>query len=469
MPWPIRESWTKRWLVTAAPLERKPDFSGAFHNLANAFKAQGRLNDAIAAYRRALELNPHAYEAHSDLLLCLHYSPDYDARTLYEEHRRWNRQHAEPLQKVTHSPADERSPERRLRIGYVSPDFRTGSIALLLLPLLESHDRKLFEVYCYNSSRFADSVTERCQAQARVWRNVVGLSDEQLAQTIRQDGIDILIDLSMHTGHHRLLTFARQPAPVQLTYLACTSTTGMDAMDYRLTDPYLDPPVSKRAKIYSETSVVLPETYWCYRPLGPTPEVNSLPASQTGRITFGCLNQYCKVTPALTTWIDLLQAVPASTLLLLAPRGEHRADAHKLLAQRGVAPERLDFVDPVSPGRYFQLYHQIDMALDSFPYGGGVTTCDALWMGVPVVSLAGQTAVGRAGLSILSNLGLTELVASDRDGYIQIARNLAQNVAQLTSLRDAARPVTDLSADGCSALHAQHRSRVSRDVAALLQ
>jgi predicted O-linked N-acetylglucosamine transferase (SPINDLY family) len=239
----------------------------------------------------------------------------------------------------------------------------------------------------------------------------------------------------MHTGQHRLLTFARKPAPVQLTLLACTSTTGLETMDYRLTDPYLDPPGSPGETIYSETSVVLPATYWCYRPLGPTPAVNSLPASQTGRITFGCLNHFCKVTPALTTWIDLLQAVPDSTLLLLAPRGEHRDAARKLLARRGVSPERLSFADRVPPNEYFQLYHQIDVALDSFPYGGGVTTCDALWMGVPVVSLAGRTAVGRAGLSILSNLGLAELVAGDRDGYVRIASELAQDLARLTELR----------------------------------
>ena len=256
-------------------------------------------------------------------------------------------------------------------------------------------------------------MTDRCRAHADVWRDVLGLSDEQVADTIRQDRIDILVDLTMHMANNRLLVFARKPAPVQVTYLAYCGTTGLGTMDYRLTDPYLDPP-GQDERFYCEQSVRLPETYWCYRPPIETPPVNALPALEAGHVSFGCLNNFCKVTPpALAAWSRLLQAVPGSRLLLHAHAGSHRDRVRGFLAEQGISAERLAFVDFLPTAEYFGVYQRIDVALDPFPYGGGTTTCDALWMGVPVVSLAGQTAVGRGGVSILSNLGLPELVACD--------------------------------------------------------
>jgi protein O-GlcNAc transferase len=416
-------------------LSLQPQLAQAHNNLGNAFKAQGKLDEAIAAYRRACEVQPDFAAAYSNLLYVLNLSPDYDAQTIYAEHRRWNQRFGEPLAKLIQPHANKRSTNRRLRIGYVSPYFCEGTTGVFLLPLLEAHDHEHFEIFCYSSVRVPDTTTERFRAQADVWRNVAGSSDEQLAQTIRHDRIDILVDLTMHTADNRLLVFARKPAPVQVAYLAYAGTTGLGSMDYRLTDPYLDPPTQDE-RIYSEESIRLPETFWCYRPLIETPAVNALPALQTGQITFGSLNNFAKVTaPTLAAWISLMQAMPEARLLLHANCGEHRDRVRELFARQRVSPERLTFTDSVPWAEYFQLYHHIDVALDPFPYAGGTTTCDALWMGVPVVSLAGQTAVGRGGLSILSNVGLADLVAQDAEQYVRIARELACDLPRLSHLR----------------------------------
>jgi protein O-GlcNAc transferase len=243
--------------------------------------------------------------------------------------------------------------------------------------------------------------------------------------------------LTMHMADNRLLVFARKPAPVQVTYLAYCGTTGLTAIDYRLTDPYLDPPaVRQDESYYSEQSVHLAQTYWCYRPLIQTPPLNPLPALQAGYITFGCMNNFSKVTaPTLAAWSRVLQAVPRGRLVLHALAGSHRDRVRDYFAQHGVSPERLTFADKVSTEDYFRFYEQIDVALDPFPYGGGTTTCDALWMGVPVVSLAGRTGVGRGGVSILSNVSLPDLVARDTEQYVRIAVALAGDLPRLSNLR----------------------------------
>jgi predicted O-linked N-acetylglucosamine transferase (SPINDLY family) len=275
------------------------------------------------------------------------------------------------------------------------------------------------------------------------------MSDEKVAQIIRQDQIDILVDLTMHMAHNRMLVFARKPAPIQVTYLPYCGTTGLRTIDFRFTDPYLEPQ-EQHDEYYSERSVRLPETYWCYRPLVQTPQVDALPALQRGYVTFGCLNNFCKVTaPTLDAWRRLMKEVPESRLLVHAKRGSHRDRVRDFLAQERIGPHRLTFVEKVPMAQYFSTYQQMDIALDPFPYGGGTTTCDALWMGVPVVSLAGNTGVGRGALSILSNIGLAELVAGTEDEYVQIAVRLARDLPRLGNLRTTLRermqksPLTD--------------------------
>jgi protein O-GlcNAc transferase len=434
-------------------LELEPGSAHACNNLGNALKDQGLIAEAIASYRRAVQLDPAFVAADSNLVYTHYFLPQSDARTIDEEFRRWNRRHAEPLASFLRPHDNDRSPDRRLRIGYVSPDFRLHPVAQFLLPLLESHDHERFEIFCYASMSVRDAITDRCRAGADAWREVLALTDEQLAGAIRRDKIDILVDLAMHTAGNRLLVFARKPAPVQTTYLAYCGKTGLRTIDYRLTDPYLDPPAQDEpGDVFppSEQPIRLPETYWCYRPLGETPPVIALPAVTGGQVTFGCLNNFCKATPpTLAVWSRLLRAMPESRLLLHAHPGSHRDRVREFLAGQGVAPHRLTFVGMVPREDYFRIYEQVHVALDPFPYGGGTTTCDALWMGVPVVSLAGRTSVGRGGLSILSSVGLADLVADDAEQYARIALELAGDLPRLRELRATLRdrlrssPLTD--------------------------
>ena len=420
-------------------IELKPGYADAYNNLGNAQKEKGRLDEALACFRKAVELRPSFVWAASNYVYNLHFHPDYDGPTILAEHRRWDAQFAAPLASAIRPHRNDPSPERRLRIGYVSPDYRLHPVGRFILPLLESHDHTQFEIFCYSSLSAPDTITGQCRSHADAWREIGSLTDEQVAEMIRQDQIDLLVDLTMHMSNNRMLVFARKPAPVQVTYLAYCGTTGLSTMDYRLTDPYLDPPGTDELP-YTEESIHLAETYWCYQPVIDTPPVNALPALETGHVTFGCLNNFCKVSDAtLEAWSRLLRERPESRLLLHAQSGSHRDRVRDFLSERGLEPDRVKFVAQMSLAEYLQIHGQIDVALDPFPYGGGTTTCDALWMGVPVVSLAGRTAVGRGGLSILSNLGLSDLVAHDPEQYVRICLELADDLPRLVELRASLR------------------------------
>jgi protein O-GlcNAc transferase len=317
------------------------------------------------------------------------------------------------------------------------------------LPLLRSHNRRQFEIHCYDNASKPDELNARLRACVDGWRSIAGLNDQACAEMIRQDKIDILVDLSLHMAGNRMLVFALKPAPVQATYLAYCSTSGMDGIDYRLTDPHLDPSAANDA-FYSERSMRLPRSYWCYEPGIPTPDANELPAKRRGQITFGCLNNFCKISlPTRELWARLMNRCADSRLLLHCHPGSHRDELREFFQSRGIDEKRIDFVAGVPLADYFRIYHQIDICLDPLTYGGGTTTCDAMWMGVPVVTLPGQTAVSRSGLSLLTNVGLIELIAKSRDDYIHIAASLASDSDRLSELRHTLRrrmlesPLTD--------------------------
>lgn len=404
-------------------------------NLGNVLKDRGELDGAIAAYLRATELRPDLSVLHSNLLLTLHYHPDYSPADIAHEHRQWAERHAVPLAAAQHLHKNDPKPERRLRIAYMSPDFREHPVARFILPLLENHDRKQFEVFAYHDIARQDEVTKLIRKHVDQWRDIADLTDELVADRIRTDGIDILVDLTAHSGRNRLLVFARKPAPVQLTYLAYCSTTGVDAIDYRLTDRFLDPPEEDTSH-YSERSIRLPDCYWCYsRP--PLP-ADRLPSSErrTGPPTFGCLNNFAKVTdPTLELWMKLLQRVPESRLLLYARSEQHRERVRRFMQRADVAESRVAFVGRQPFEDYLETYRDIDVALDPIPFGGGTTTCDALWMGAPVVTLAGRTAVSRGGSSILSNIGLDDLVCRNEEQYLDLAASLIGDGKRLAVLR----------------------------------
>ena len=416
-------------------VELKPNLAEGYSLLGSVLKEQGKLSEAIACYRQALKLKPDFSKAHSNLIYARLFSPGCDAQTLYEEHREWNQQHAAALAHCIQPHRNDRSPERRLRVGYVSPDFRDHVVGRNLLPLFRAHDHRRFEIVCYADVPCPDELTRRFQGYADAWRDTAGVGDAQLAGQIRDDGVDILVDLTLHMAHHRLLVFARKPAPVQVTFAGYPGTTGLSTIDYRITDPYLDPP-GPDDRYYAEKSIRLPDSFWCYDPLESELAVNALPAAEKGYITFGCLNNFCKVNPeVLQLWAQVLGAVGRSRLMLLASEGMHRQPTLDLLAPEGVAAERVTFVAMQPRPQYLRHYHNIDIGLDTVPYNGHTTSLDALWMGVPVVTLSGATVVGRAGVSQLMNLGLPELIASSPVQYVKIATELARDLSRLSALR----------------------------------
>jgi protein O-GlcNAc transferase len=371
-------------------LTLKFNFPDAHNNLGNVLKDQGELDAAIAAFRQALALAPNNARFHSNLVYTLHYHPAYDAPVMTREHQLWNRQHAAPLRQFIQPHPNDRSPERRLRVGYVSPDFRNHCQALFTIPLLAHHDHAACEIFCYASVTRPDDYTRRLAGYTDVWRDVRSLNDAALCERIRADGIDILVDLTMHMAHGRPLLFARKPAPIQVAWLAYPGTTGLDAIDYRFTDPYLDPPEPGVDALYTEKSLRLPATFWCYDPLeNPPPDVGPLPALANGYVTFGCLNNFCKVNDGvLKLWARVLAGVADSRLVLLAEEGSHRERSLTVLEDLGVSRQRVRFEVNRPRHDYLKLYQQIDIGLDTQPYNGHTTSLDSYFMGVPVVTLA---------------------------------------------------------------------------------
>jgi protein O-GlcNAc transferase len=427
----------------AKAIELDGEYAEPHANRGNLLKDRGEIDAAIGSHRRAVELRPDLSALHSNLLLTLHYHPDFSPADLAREHRVWAERHVTPLAAFRRPHENGSEPERRLRIGYVSPDFREHPVARFMLPLLLEHDRRQVEVFAYSDVTAPDTVTGLLRGHVDQWRDVATLRDEQLADAVRADGIDILVDLAAHSGGNRLLTFARKPAPVQLTYLAyCGGTTGVDAIDYRVTDRFLDPP--GEADDYVETSLRLPHCYWCYSapPLGERPATNR----GTGPPTFGCLNNFAKVTDVtLSLWARLLRRVPEARLLVYARTEAQRDRVRRALREAGVEEARSAFVGRQSLAAYLETYRMIDVALDPYPYGGGTTTCDALWMGVPVVSLAGRTGVARAGSTLLSNVGLEHLVARSEEQYVDLATRLMSDQGGLAALRSQLRRRIELS------------------------
>lgn len=454
-------------------IRRKPDYAEAFNNLANVFREQGQIDEAVAHYQQALRLRPTYVDGlynlaltleqqgnvaesvachrqvialqpdnaryHSGLLLPLTYLAEQTPQILFQEHCRWAERHAAPLTAAAQPHPNDLSPDRLLRVGYVSPDLREHPVAYFLEPVLTHLDRSRFHVTCYAGVTRPDAVTLRLRGLADAWRDIAALPDVSVADQIRADGIDILMDLAGHTAGRRLLVFARKPAPVQVTHFGYPNTTGLAAMDYAVTDPYATPPGQSEA-LYTEELVRLPEVAWCYQP-SPSPDVGPLPALGAGHVTFGSLNKLAKVTPqVIALWGRLLGAVSGSRLLLLAGAGSQTDQRLRdQFRQCGIDGDRLQLLGRLPRDGYLKLYRQIDIVLDSFPYNGGVTTCDALWMGVPVITLAGNSYVSRQGVSVLSNVDLHGWIAGTPEDYVALAVHWAKDLEGLGQLRSGLR------------------------------
>jgi predicted O-linked N-acetylglucosamine transferase (SPINDLY family) len=407
----------------------------AYGNMGSCLVDRGDFEEGIAAFRKALDLRPGAARAFSSLIYNLHLYSGYGSADLRREHEEWNRRYAEPLADSIRPHNNVRDPDCRLRVGYYSPDFRDHVVGSNILPLLREHDHEHYEIFCYSNVLKGDAFTAKMKGYADVWRDIVALGDAEAAELVRRDGIDVLVDLALHTAGNRLLIFAHKPAPVQVTFAGYPSSTGLKTIDYRLTDPYLDPPGGSD-EFYSERSFRLPHSFWCFEAQESDPAVNDLPALTAGHVTFGCLNTFRKISPATWgRWARVLHAVPGSELIVLAPEGSARETATRILEKDGIDPYRFRFVSAKPRSQYMSLYHRIDIGLDTLPYNGHTTSLDSYWMGVPVVTLVGKTVVGRAGLSQATNLGLTELVAHGEEEFVSIAAKLARDLPGLAALR----------------------------------
>jgi protein O-GlcNAc transferase len=441
----------------------RPTMPVALFNLGNMLKDLGATADATHYLRQAVSLKPTDPNMHSALAMTMHYS-ESDPQVILKELKRWDERHAQQVINyiLPHDNAPQR--ERRLRVGYVSADFRNHILGINLLPLLKNHDKSQIDVYCYSSVSHPDAWTEKFKSVGN-WREIQGMKDDLAAEMIRRDGIDILVDVAGHTGGNRLTLFARKPAPVQITFGGYPGGTGLQTMDYRLTDPYLDPPSTGSTMLtagssgqaaltendYVEKLVRLPDSFWCYDPETSTErnlEPNALPAKTNGFVTFGCLNNAGKITERTRElWASVLRALPNSRMILMTPFETTRK---RLRESLGVDAGRIDFVNVQPRPEYFRTYHRIDIYLDTLPYNGHNTPLDAMWMGVPPITRIGQTAVGRGVWSHLSNLKLTELAAESDGQFVDIALTLAGDLPRLEQFRSTLRrrllesPLTDI-------------------------
>lgn len=413
----------------------RPDMAEAHYNLGTVLQDQCRMQEAVTRYRRAVELKPDHTVAHSNLLMNLQYDPQVTPEEILEESRAWERQQLAGI-RLLPPPDNEPDTERTLRIGYVSGDLRRHPVGYFLDGVLACHDRERFEIYCYANQSFGDDLTERLRRNAGNWREIFGLGDEAVAGLIRQDRIDILVDLAGHTARNRLAVFGRKPAPVQATWAGYVGTTGLSAMDYLITDPWETPEGTEGW--YLEKPVRLPDCYVCYSPPEYAPAVAPLPALTNGFPTFGCFNNLAKLNPRVTAlWTRLLQEVPAARLLLVTKALGDQAVRERCLEDfaRGGVAGRVSLCGMLPHAELLARYGEVDIALDPFPYSGGLTTLEGLWMGVPAVTLGGDRFASRHTLSHLTAAGLTEFIVPDEDAYLARAAALAKEPGQLSALR----------------------------------
>lgn len=417
-------------------LQLQPDSAETQNNLGNALKSQGRIEKALAAYRRACDLRADHAGMHSNLIYALQFRATEDRSVIEAEQKEWNLKFSRPVTPSMVTYANSRDPDRPLRVGYVSPEFWDHVTGRYLAPLLESHDHRNYQVLCYSGATRQDRRTEQFQRNADEWRNIVGVDDETAAKWIRQDRVDILVDLTQHLAGNRLPVFARRPAPIQISFAGYPESAGLEAIPYRITDRYLDVEAESRVEPEIAEQVFLVDSFWCYDPSDINLEVSDPPLFKNGHITFGCLNNFCKVNDqGLALWAEVLSSVEGSRLVLLSPSGSHRQKTESLFEKAGVERSRIRFVAPRPRRAYFELYHEIDIALDPFPCQGHTTTMDAMWMGVPMASLIGRCPIGRAGLSLLSNLDMNECAAFSPEDYVSIASSLAVNPMRLAEWR----------------------------------
>jgi protein O-GlcNAc transferase len=419
-----------------AILALQPHNPDVLNNVGMLLLQSGRATEAVRMFRDVLTAHPDFDAARNNLLLALTLAPGHAPEELLAEHLH----HAMRMQNArvmnrTDFP-NPREPQRRLRIGYVSGDFKNHPVAWFMTQILAHHDAARFEIFCYSNWYKTDAVTNAIKQHAHAWRQIDDLADDAVAQLVREDGIDILVDLSGHSNGGRLGVFALKPAPVQMTYLGYANTTGLATIDYRITDAYGDP-VGISDGYYVEKLIRMPECMWCYTPHDDMPDAGAMPATASGHVTFGSFNNAAKINSELTAlWSRVLHAAPGSKLVIAClPEGRTRERLRLEFISHGIDASRIELLGRLPTQEFWRLHQRVDIALDSFPCNGGTTTCDTLWMGVPVVTWCGERFASRAGYSILTNVGLENLVGYDADEYVAVASALAADLMRLGKLR----------------------------------
>ena len=453
-------------------IELQPDSADIFRNLGATYRIMGEMSQAMSCYQKAIELNPHDAEAYnlmgviygclqrsteafacfdqslaicpgyavaeSNRLFFMNYSDDTDPETVFQHHRKWGNRHRPETCTAPGAFLNDRHFGRRLRVGYLSPDFRIHSVAFFIHPVIFNHDRQQVEVFCYADVKNPDVVTQSIMKHADHWCDICRMSDDQIFYEIQNDRIDILVDLAGHTGRNRMKLFARKPAPIQVSYLGYPNTSGLDAMDYRLTDAIADPP-GESDRYYTEKLVRLDGGFLSYQSPEATPDISAIPSLANGYITFGSFNNRTKIgSRSIRVWSELLKKIPGSRLLLkssVRSDSETKHDLSEEFVRNGIEPSRIEVMEYLSYNDHLKQYHRVDIALDTFPYNGTTTTFEALWMGVPVITLTGSTHASRMGASILSRINFQEGIASTEAEYIQKTLALAGNIEFLKSLR----------------------------------
>jgi protein O-GlcNAc transferase len=421
-------------------LEIDPSSGQAHSNLGVALALQGRIDDALAHLRLAVALQPDWDLAHSNLLFCLNYAANVTPVEIAAQHRAFGARHPAP---EGLAPITDPDPDRKLRIGFVSPDLKQHSVAYFIEPLFNHYDRTAFEYFCYSDVIRPDIVTQRMQAQVDRWRPIRGLADPDVARLIHADRVDILIDLAGHTANNRMSLFAARAAPVQMTFLGYPNSTGVESMDWRITDGWADPPGMTEA-LHSEELLRLPHGFLCFGARDVSPDEGPLPARASGRVTFGSFNLPAKISPvAIELWAAILDRVPGARLCLKGPAFADpptRAIFERRLAESPLGRHTVELMPHFAKERdHLAAYGRIDIALDTWPYAGTTTTCEALWMGVPVITLAGRTHASRVGASLLSRIGENDLIADTPAGYVDAAVRLAGDRDRLEALRGSLR------------------------------
>jgi predicted O-linked N-acetylglucosamine transferase (SPINDLY family) len=453
-----------------AALRERPDWADALYNYGTVLMRLQRLGEAEAAFRRLITLDPGRIEAHRLLggvlqraarvdemleayraartrfpgsfelesaeLFGLSFSAEVTAQELFARHESFGRRLEKAIAARFAFDRRSRDPKRRLRVGFVSGDFRYHVVTLFMLPLAERLDRGGFELCCYSTGGVADALTRRLKARCDLWREAAAMSDLQLADAIHADGIDILVDLAGHSGMPRLGVFAQQPAPVQASWLGYLGTTGLSRIHYRITDAWCDPP-GLTERLHTETLVRLPRSQWCYRPFVEIAPAMAPPAQHRGAVTFGSFNQAAKLSPSVRRlWAQILGALPGSRLLVAGVPDSGVREALLLgFADGGIERGRIAFRPYGSLEDYYRWYNEVDLALDTTLYSGGTTTLDGLWMGVPVLALPGERSASRSAAGILACLGMRDWIASSEEDYVRRAVMHASDLPRLAGLR----------------------------------